>query len=477
MIFNSIEFALFFPLVFVLYWLIFHKKQQSRNLFLIAVSYFFYGCWDWRFLSLIIISSAVDFIIGKRLSEENVISKRKWLLAISLLVNLGFLGFFKYCNFFIESFVGAFTIFGVHPTVSTLNIILPVGISFYTFQTLSYTLDVYFKKMDHNHDVLSFFAFVSFFPQLVAGPIERAKHLLPQFQEDKKLDYEKLRQGVLLIASGLFKKVVIADRLAVFVDGVYGNVGDVSGWPAILSIVFFAFQLYFDFSGYSEIAVGTARLLDFNLMDNFRRPYLANSFGDFWKRWHISLSTWFKDYLYIPLGGSRNGKWKTIRNIGIVFLLSGLWHGASWNFVIWGGLNAIFLIVLDPLFFNKQMGGVKRVLASITVFIGWALTLVFFRAQSFSDALAMYSNLTHWHETKLFNYGFSSIELKFVLGLLVVVILVEILQERIQDFYGWFRVKHVALRWSLYLLLVFTFLLFGAYSEGMSDSAFIYFQF
>lgn len=419
----------------------------------------------------------MDFIIGNKLESIVSFNKRKALLAVSVFVNLGFLGFFKYFNFFIDSFISTFSLFGMSLNVSTLNIILPVGISFYTFQTLSYTFDVYFKKMEHCKDVLSFFAFVSFFPQLVAGPIERAKQLLPQFQEEKTLDYDKLRYGILLIASGLFKKVVIADRLAVYVDGVYGNVDSVEGMPSVLAVVFFAFQLYFDFSGYSEIAVGTARLLDFKLMDNFQRPYLASSFGDFWKRWHISLSSWFRDYLYIPIGGSRVGKWRTIRNVAVVFILSGLWHGASWNFVIWGGLNALFLILVDPLIFKFSGKGLKRIFASVMVFAGWALSLIFFRGQTFSEAITMFTNLGFDGISEIYNYGFGKTELNLVLVLLLSMILLEILHERIGDIYVWFQSKHVVLRWSVYFVVVFTFLLFGAYSEGMSDNAFIYFQF
>lgn len=281
MIFNSIEFGIFFPLVFIIYWLFFSNKSKPRNIFLIIVSYLFYGWWDWRFLSLIIISSVVDYALGQKIYKEDNQQKRKKLLLISLLVNLGFLGFFKYFNFFVDSFVDAFSIFGESPQFTTLNIILPVGISFYTFQTLSYTLDIYYRKLEPTKDVFAFFAFVSFFPQLVAGPIERAKNLLPQFLEKRTINYELLKSGLFLMAWGFFKKIVIANRLAIFVDGAYANIETLDGISVFVAVIFFAFQLYLDFSAYSDIAIGSARMQGFNLSTNFKRPYLSNSFSDF----------------------------------------------------------------------------------------------------------------------------------------------------------------------------------------------------
>ena len=475
MIFNSIEFAIFFPLVFILYWVFFKRNTRLRNIFIIGVSYFFYGYWDWRFLSLIIISSFVDFYLGGKIGATSDSRKRKSLLAASLLINLGFLGFFKYCNFFIDSFVTAFTFFGFQPNVSTLQIILPVGISFYTFQTLSYTIDIYRKELNPTRDIFSFFAFVCFFPQLVAGPIERAKHLLPQFNEKPTLDYEKLRSGALLIASGLFKKIVIADRLAIYINNAYGDVNNISGLPATMAVVFFAFQLYFDFSAYSEIAIGTAKMLDFQLSDNFRRPYLSKSFSDFWKRWHISLSSWFKDYLYIPLGGNRKGNWLAWRNILIVFVLSGLWHGASWNFVVWGTLNALFLIFFDLVLKKLNPTGPQRIISAIVVFSCWALSLILFRGQTFSDAITMFGNLGFGNLLELYDYGLSAREFKFMIGLLALILLIEIAEER-WPLYAWFAKRPALIRWAYYLIISISILLFGAYGEG-GDNVFIYFQF
>jgi alginate O-acetyltransferase complex protein AlgI len=478
MYFNSIDFAIFFPLVFILYWVFFKNNRNARNIFLISASYFFYSYWDWRFLSLIIISSLVDYIVGKRLFLQDNRKKRKLLLIVSIVVNFGFLGFFKYFNFFVDNFVATFTFFGLQPEPHTLNIILPVGISFYTFQTLSYTIDIYHSKIEPTNDALSFFAFVSFFPQLVAGPIERAKQLLPQFEKAKNLDYEKLRYGILLIASGLFKKILLADRLAIYINRVYGDIDQVNGLPAMFAVLFFAFQLYFDFSGYSEIAKGSAKMLDFDLMDNFRRPYLASSFTDFWKRWHISLSTWFRDYLYVPLGGNRINSRRTIINILIVFALSGLWHGASWNFIIWGILNALFLILFDKLIFKiKSKKPIQVTLFRIFVFSSWAISLIFFRGQTFQDAISMFKRLGFNNAEELFNFGFSVSEFYFTICLLVIIILYEIIQEKTENLYGWFTSRKKIVRWSLYLTMVILIIFFGAYGEGMSDNQFIYFQF
>ncbi|MBP93490.1 MAG: membrane-bound O-acyltransferase family protein, partial [Flavobacteriaceae bacterium] len=302
MLFNSIDFAIFFPIVFILYWLL-SKHLTARNALMLISSYVFYGWWDWRFLFLIIISSFVDYFVGRQLFKTENNRKRKHLLLVSLFVNLGFLVYFKYTNFFIDTFVDSFKLFGKDLEMSTLNIILPVGISFYTFQTLSYTIDIYRKQLEPSKGWLSFFAFVAFFPQLVAGPIERASHLLPQFYRTYKFNYNQIKSGLLLMAFGLFKKMVIADRLAILVNQVYNNPSEYQGIDIIIATIFFAFQIYCDFSGYSDIAIGAARTMGFDLMKNFDSPYLSKSITEFWRRWHISLSTWFRDYVYIPLGG------------------------------------------------------------------------------------------------------------------------------------------------------------------------------
>ncbi|WP_273275459.1 MBOAT family O-acyltransferase, partial [Maribacter polysiphoniae] len=343
MLFNSLDFAIFFPIFFIFYWLV-AKNITLRNILILISSYLFYGWWEWRFLFLIVISSFVDFYVGNSLGKIEGIKQRKTLLYISLLVNLGFLFYFKYTNFFIDSFVESFKLFGKTLDVSTLNIILPVGISFYTFQTLSYTIDIYRRQLKPTNDPIAFFAFVAFFPQLVAGPIERASHLLPQFYKTHKFNYTQIKSGLLLIVFGLFKKMVIADRAALYVNEVYNNPGNYEGIETITATVLFAVQIYCDFSGYSDIAIGTARTLGFDLMKNFDSPYLSKSITEFWRRWHISLSTWFRDYVYIPLGGSRKGSYRTYANLFIVFLVSGLWHGAAITFVIWGAVHGTFIV-------------------------------------------------------------------------------------------------------------------------------------
>lgn len=398
MLFNSLEFALFLPAVFALYWFVFRRSLQGQNVFLLIASYVFYGWWDWRFLSLIVISSLTDYVVGIQLARTRVVSRRKLLLITSLVINLGLLGFFKYFNFFVDSFVDAFSLIGMEFQRRSLNIVLPVGISFYTFQTLSYTIDVYRQKITPTRNIVAFFSFVSFFPQLVAGPIERASTLLPQFEKKRVFNYELAKDGLRQILWGLFKKVVIADTCATYVDQAFGHTSSYPGSFLLLGAIFFAFQIYCDFSGYSDIAIGTARLFGFDLMRNFAYPYFSRDMAEFWRRWHISLTTWFRDYLYIPLGGSRGAKWTTIRNVMIVFVVSGFWHGANWTFIAWGLLNAIYFLPLLVLQGNRRhLDDIPKSRRFPTAFeclqIGstFSLTLVawvFFRAGSMSHAFA-----------------------------------------------------------------------------------------
>jgi len=393
MLFNSIDFAIFLPLVFFLYWFVVNKNLKLQNLLIVVSSYVFYGWWDWRFLSLILFSTIVDYSVGLKLSNEEKIFKRKILLWISILVNLGFLGFFKYYNFFLDNFLTAFSFFGYEINANSLNIILPVGISFYTFQTLSYTIDIYKRKLEPTKDFIAFSAFVGFFPQLVAGPIERATNLLPQFYKKRIFSYEKATDGMRQILWGLFKKMVIADNCAEFANIIFTNSSDYSGSTLILGAVFFAFQIYGDFSGYSDIAIGTSRLFGFNLMQNFNFPYFSRDIGEFWRRWHISLSTWF-----IPLGGSRGGTWMKIRNTFAIFIISGFWHGANWTFIVWGALNAIYFIPLMLLGRNRDHTEIiakgsyfpsfRDFFNMIATFSLTILAWVFFRAENISQAFS-----------------------------------------------------------------------------------------
>ena len=392
MLFNSLDFAVFLPIVFVLYWFVTKHNLKLQNALIVASSYVFYGWWDWRFLSLIIFSTFLDYSIGRRLKNEENQKTRKTLLWTSIIVNLGFLGVFKYYNFFLDNFIAAFSFFGQDIQPNSLNIILPVGISFYTFQTLSYTIDVYKKKLEPTEDLVAFSAFVCFFPQLVAGPIERATNLLPQFYKKRTFEYDKAVDGMRQILWGLFKKVVIADNCAEYANLIFNNYQDYNGSTLLLGAIFFTFQIYGDFSGYSDIAIGTSRLFGFNLMQNFATPYFSRDIAEFWRRWHISLSTWFRDYLYIPLGGSRGGTWMKVRNTFIIFLVSGFWHGANWTFIVWGGLNALYFLPLLLLKRNRTNLGVVaegRMLPNLrelwqmgTTFLLTVLAWVFFRAEN-----------------------------------------------------------------------------------------------
>ena len=397
MLFNSLDFAVFLPIVFVLYGFVASRNLRLQNALIVAASYVFYGWWDWRFLSLIIFSTLVDFSIGHRLKTEENRSKRKFLLWTSIIVNLGFLGFFKYYNFFLDNFVAAFSLFGQEIQANSISIILPVGISFYTFQTLSYTIDVYKRRLEPTQDFVAFSAFVCFFPQLVAGPIERATNLLPQFYKKRTFEYHKAIDGMRQILWGLFKKVVIADNCAEYANLIFNNYQDYNGSTLLLGAIFFTFQIYGDFSGYSDIAIGTSRLFGFNLMQNFATPYFSRDIAEFWRRWHISLSTWFRDYLYIPLGGSRGGTGMKIRNTFIIFLVSGFWHGANWTFIVWGGLNALYFLPLLLLKRNRTNLGVvaegrslptlRELYGMASTFLLTVLAWVFFRSNSIASAL------------------------------------------------------------------------------------------
>jgi alginate O-acetyltransferase complex protein AlgI len=417
MLFNSLEFAIFLPIVFFLFWALSKKGITAQNGLLLGASYFFYGWWDWRFLSLILISSFVDYIVGLRMASTSDDKRRKMLLWISLGVNLGFLGFFKYFNFFMDSFSEAFTFFGSTVPANRLNIILPVGISFYTFQTLSYTIDIYYKRLEPTKNLLAFMTFVSFFPQLVAGPIERATHLLPQFFRERKFSYENVSQGLKMMLWGLFMKVAVADRLAIYVDDVFLSAESHSWLTLSVGTVFFAFQIYGDFAGYSLMAIGCAKIFDFELMTNFRRPYFADSFKSFWGRWHISLSTWFRDYVYIPLGGSRGSTQRSSFNLLATFVISGLWHGANWTFVVWGALHGIYQIMEKFLI----KGRVPKYLMVGIVFVLTCLAWVFFRATSVTEAMVVISRILpgagsglYLGDTGIFLFGLSALMILFI---------------------------------------------------------------
>ncbi|CAM4316891.1 MBOAT family O-acyltransferase [Gillisia limnaea] len=483
MLFNSIDFAIFLPIVFVLYWFVVNKNLKHQNILIALASYVFYGWWDWRFLALILFSTLVDYGIGVSLGKEHNLNRRKILLWISILVNLGFLGFFKYYNFFIDNFKSAFTFFGSAINANSLNIILPVGISFYTFQTLSYTIDVYKKRLEPTKDFISFAAFVSFFPQLVAGPIERATNLLPQMLSKRQFEYNDAVDGLRQILWGLFKKIVIADNCATYANLIFNNSADYSGSTLVLGAVFFTFQIYGDFSGYSDIAIGTSRLFGFKLMQNFAFPYFSRDIAEFWRRWHISLSTWFRDYLYIPLGGSRGGTWMKVRNTFIIFIVSGFWHGANWTFVIWGALNAIYFLPLlltkrnrqnmevvagDSYFPSKKEIGQMSLTFSLTV-IAW----IFFRADNIEHAL---NYLREIFSSSLFSIPlYQGVNfLKVLFPLLLIFITIEWLGRKREFAIEKVKIKFRPFRYLFYYSLLI--LIYWFASENV-DQQFIYFQF
>jgi alginate O-acetyltransferase complex protein AlgI len=482
MLFNSIDFAIFLPLVFILYWLLSLKNLRFQNFLIVAASYLFYGWWDWRFLSLIFFSTVVDYAVGRRLETEGSQTKRKVLLWTSIIVNLGFLGFFKYYNFLVDNFVTAFSFFGSEIEASSLNIILPVGISFYTFQTLSYSIDVYKKKLEPTKDFVAFAAFVSFFPQLVAGPIERATHLLPQFYQKRSFNYAKAVDGMRQILWGLFKKIVIADNCAEFANHVFNNSADMNGSTLVLGAIFFTFQIYGDFSGYSDIAIGTSRLFGFDLMQNFNFPYFSRDNAEFWRRWHISLSTWFRDYLYIPLGGSRGGTWMKIRNTFIIFIVSGFWHGANWTFIVWGALNAIYFLPLlltennrnnlETVAKGRYLPSIKELASMLLTFSLTMFAWIFFRANNIGHAISYVSEV---FSTSLFTFpSFAGVDNGITtMVLLVIFVLVEWKGRE-----GQYAISHLGVKWFrpvryiMYYAIIMSIFWFGG-----KEQQFIYFQF
>jgi len=482
MLFNSLDFAIFLPIVFVLYWFVAQNNLKLQNALIVISSYVFYGWWDWRFLSLIIFSTLVDYTIGKRLRNEEQQSKRKVLLWSSIIVNLGFLGFFKYYNFFLDNFVDAFSLFGMQINANSLNIILPVGISFYTFQTLSYTIDVYRKKLEPTQDFVAFSAFVCFFPQLVAGPIERATNLLPQFYKKRVFEYHKAVDGMRQILWGLFKKVVIADNCAEFANQIFDNSADMNGSTLVLGAIFFTFQIYGDFSGYSDIAIGTSRLFGFDLKQNFATPYFSRDIAEFWRRWHISLSTWFRDYLYIPLGGSRGGTWMKVRNTFAIFLVSGFWHGANWTFIIWGALNAIYFIPLLLTNNNRKNLGVvaegqlfpsfRETVAMLRTFMLTVFAWIFFRADNIDHAFNYIGKI--FTESIIITPDFSGkMNALITLCLIVLFLLIEWLGRNEQ-----FALKSFGVKWKpIIRLLLYYCIVFLIFVFSGKDQQFIYFQF
>ena len=475
MLFNSIEYIIFLPLVFLFYWFVLSKNLKLQNFFILSVSYLFYGWWDWRFLSLIAFSSFIDYLVGIYIDKAQTKARKKVFLLISLFVNLGFLAVFKYYNFFVDNFVSAFSSIGYTVSLSTIKIILPVGISFYTFQTLSYSIDVYKGKLKPTRDIISFFAFVSFFPQLVAGPIERATNLLPQFYKKREFSYQMASDGMQQILWGFFKKIVIADNAAIYVNDIFVNYADYSGSTLLLGGILFAFQIYGDFSGYSDIAIGTSKLFGFNLMQNFAFPYFSRDIAEFWRRWHISLSTWFRDYIYIPLGGSKSNK---IRNVFIIFIVSGFWHGANWTFIFWGFLNALYFL---PLFISKNnrknidfsegklLPNLLELKGILITFFLTVIAWIFFRADNMTHA---FSYLKILFSGSLFNKP--EVFPLNIIALIIVFVIIEWINKTKQYGLAFDKTpKNLIWRWLTYITIIFIILFYW----GVNSQSFIYFQF
>lgn len=476
-LFNSLEFSLFLPVVFAVFWLIPSGRVDLRNAWVLLASYAFYAAWDWRFLSLLAISSCVDFVAGGRMVVSTELSRRRFWLAVSLAVNLGTLGFFKYFNFFVESAAASFTFLGVPWESRSLDIVLPAGISFYTFQTLSYSIDIYRGKMQPTRNGIAFFAFVSFFPQLVAGPIERAGHLLPQFLTPRNFDPAVARDGMRQVLWGLFKKCVIADNAGRYADLIFADFETLPASALWIGAFLFAVQIYGDFSGYSDIAIGVAKLFGFQLSRNFDNPYLSRSPADFWRRWHITLSMWFRDYVYIPLGGSQNSSAETTRNVLIVFLLSGLWHGAAWTFVAWGLYHAcgvVFVGLVTGLLRRRVKGStaivqrIKNVCQTTATFLFVLLGWVLFRSPNLPDAINYWQGM--FDQSILIHTDLFPPRLFLLIMLTFVIEWMMRLRKHGLDLTGIPLGKPA--RWVIYQLLVF-----AIYAFGVTEQTFIYFQF
>lgn len=481
MLFNSLSFAIFLPIVFVLYWLT--KARRKQNILLMIASYYFYACWDWRFLFLLAFSTFLDYYTGLKIEKSQKKSSKKFWFWLSVGVNLGFLGFFKYYNFFAESFAELFAGFGFQINPWVLKIILPVGISFYTFHGLSYVIDIYKERIKAEKSWIDYALFVSFFPLLVAGPIERATHLLPQIKRERNFSYSNAVDGLRQILWGLFKKMVVADNCAYYANMIFNDYHNYTSVTLIFGAVLFAFQIYGDFSGYSDIALGTARLFGFDLLRNFSYPYFSRDIAEFWRRWHISLSSWFRDYLYIPLGGSKGGNWMRIRNTFIIFIVSGFWHGANWTFIIWGFLNALFIMPSIILKTNRNNLNIvaegrlfpnfREIIQLIITFSLACFAWIFFRSASVTDAFSYIGRLFSTLGTGIgYPYKLLNGDLKVLIFVVIMLIFEWFMREELHPLRKPFTKLPTIARWVIYFLLATLVLLFAG-----EQAEFIYFQF
>jgi alginate O-acetyltransferase complex protein AlgI len=479
MLFNSLAFVFFFLVVFLLYWFVFNRDLKQQNLLLLIASLFFYSCWDWRFLVLLLFSISLDFFTGYKIyiNSKKKLVKKFWLW-LSILLNLGLLGFFKYFNFFIDNFSELLTFIGLKSNVGLLEIILPVGISFYTFHGLSYVIDIYNVRIKPEKSLINYALFVSYFPLLVAGPIERATHLLPQLKVKRSFNYENAVNGLRQILWGLVKKIVIADSCAVYVNMIFDEPSNYSGSTLVIGAILFSFQIYGDFSGYTDIALGISRLFGIELLQNFSYPYFSRDIAEFWRRWHISLSSWFRDYVYIPLGGSRGSKSQQVRNVFIIFMLIGFWHGANWTFIIYGFINFVYFLPLLLLNKNRKNLNIvsvhhlkSKLITVFNIFLTFgliSLARIFFRSKSVEDALHYFSNML---SESIFS--FPEILPKTLLALIIGFMWIEWLGRKDS-----FAIEKICSNWRKPLRIGFYYVLalLIFYHSG-KDFEFIYFQF
>lgn len=477
MFFNSFHFALFLPLIFVLYWFVFNKSKSTQNFLLISASYYFYSCWNWHFLFLLVFSTLLDYFSALKIEKSTNLKIRKIWFWLCVLINLGFLAVFKYYNFFANSFATMFTSFGFKSSPVLLNIILPVGISFYTFHGLSYIIDIYYKRIVAEKNFIDYSLFVSYFPLLVAGPIERATHLLPQIKVKRNFNFEKAKEGIYQIIWGLVKKIVIADSCAVYANQIFDNYQSMNSLSLLLGAIYFAFQIYGDFSGYSDIALGTSKLFGMDLLRNFNFPYFSRDIAEFWRKWHISLSSWFRDYLYIPLGGSNGSLWLKVRNTFIIFLVSGFWHGANWTYLAWGLLNAIYFLPLLLLKRNRKnintftigfnYDSIKNIFNITITFLLTCFAWIFFRSKTITDAFLYIKKMSTDLHFKAQYFAIERYNYELIYLLILFIIIEWNFREKIEPISG----KYARLKLSLCLVVI---LALGIFSDSKE---FIYFQF
>jgi D-alanyl-lipoteichoic acid acyltransferase DltB (MBOAT superfamily) len=482
MLFNSLNFAIFLPLVFIIYWFATKGNLKFQNVLLLVSSYFFYACWDWRFMFLLIFSTLLDYYTGIKIHDAKNQQRKLFWLWLSIGINLGFLGVFKYYNFFTASFADALAVLGFQANFGSLQVLLPVGISFYTFHGLSYVIDLYRNRIQPERSFIDYSVFVSFFPLLVAGPIERATHLLPQILKNRSFNYTKAVDGLQQILWGLFKKIVIADNCAEFANTIFNNSADYNGSTLVLGALFFTIQIYCDFSGYSDIALGTARLFGIELLRNFAFPYFSRDIAEFWRRWHISLSSWFKDYLYIPLGGSKGGMWMKIRNTFIIFIVSGFWHGANWTFIAWGFLNALYIMPsiifntnrnnLDIVAKGKYLPSLKELLAMMVTFSLTVLAWIFFRAENVQHAFKYIAQIFSSSLLSIPHFPGIGKSLPIVFLTCVFIVFEWIGREQQYAIASIGAKWYKPLRWAMYYTIIFTIIYFTG-----KEQQFIYFQF